>query len=663
MNEIVRIDYAHTGRSSQVNELGMREMQAKAYEHRDARYLLIKAPPASGKSRALMFIALDKLHRQGIKRVVVAVPERSIGGSFGDTALKASGFPYDWQVAPYYNLCIGAASGKAERFAEFMRQKSAPILVCAHATLRNAMERLDSSVWDDCLLAIDEFHHTSADADSGLGEVVRRVMRESTGHIVAMTGSYFRGDGVPVLRPEDEELFTPVTYNYYQQLSGYKHLRRLRLGYHFYQGRYLDHIAEVLDTHRKTIIHIPSVNARSSTGDKYAEVEQIIALIGERVGSDPQTGVQEVRTPDGRVLRIADLVEDNADKRDRLQRYLQRKLRREELDIIIALGTAKEGFDWEWCEMCLTVGVRGSLTEVIQIIGRCTRDSEGKEEALFVNMIAKPNSEEDEVKVAVNDFLKAITASLLMEQVMAPNWSFKTTKAPEVDPSDSLSIVVEGLKPLSSDSTRRIVSEQLDDLVATIMQSDLAVRAVSGTLSPETINRKEIPQIIRERYPALSDTEVEEVAQYTKLRLNLTGRTVVDINGIPLSTEGSEEEKPSNEGKRFLQLTNRMINLDELSINLVDTLNPFRDAYEIISKQIDTRTLSVIQDTISAQKYDMPIEEAQRLFPECKAYIAEHGHEPSSSAPEYNVRRLAAALAVLRTQYRRRQLGLDYQPN
>lgn len=74
------------------------------------------------------------------------------------------------------------------------------------------MKELEDEAFNDTLLAIDEFHHTSADANSNLGDVVRRVMNNSTGHIVAMTGSYFRGDGVPVLRAEDEARFFPVTY-------------------------------------------------------------------------------------------------------------------------------------------------------------------------------------------------------------------------------------------------------------------------------------------------------------------------------------------------------------------------------------------------------------------------------------------------------------------
>ena len=78
----VSITTARTGASTKANALGMRPMQERAYAQRGEQYLLIKSPPASGKSRALMFIALDKLHNQGLKQAIIVVPERSIGGSF-----------------------------------------------------------------------------------------------------------------------------------------------------------------------------------------------------------------------------------------------------------------------------------------------------------------------------------------------------------------------------------------------------------------------------------------------------------------------------------------------------------------------------------------------------------------------------------------------------
>ena len=86
-------------------------------------------------------------------------------------------------------------------------------------------------------------------------------MQVSNTHIMAMTGSYFRGDGIAVLMPEDEARFYKVTYNYYEQLNGYKHLKSLGIGFHFYSGKYTSAIMEVLDTDKKTILHIPSVNS------------------------------------------------------------------------------------------------------------------------------------------------------------------------------------------------------------------------------------------------------------------------------------------------------------------------------------------------------------------------------------------------------------------
>lgn len=664
-NNIVDIRYQQTGESSATNELGMREMQAKAYEARNKRFLLIKAPPASGKSRALMFIALDKLYHQGIKRVVVAVPEKSIGRSFQNTNLIPFGFFADWKVSVYFNLTdVKNEKDKKGRFIEFFRQSSAKILVCAHATLRNGMKEINDEDFNDTLLAIDEFHHTSADANSNLGDVVRRVMNNSTGHIVAMTGSYFRGDGIPVLRVEDEARFYPVTYNYYQQLNGYRYLKNLVLGYHFYHGSYLDHIHEVLDTTKKTIIHIPSVNARASTGiGKYAETDQIMKAIGVIENKDYNTGIYSVRTKDGRLLKVADLVEDDQKERNMVQGYLQRMKKREDMDIIIALGTAKEGFDWQWCEVCLTIGVRGSLTEVIQIIGRCTRDCEGKETAKFVNMIAMPEAEQSDVKIAVNDFLKAITASLLMEQVMAPSWHFKTVKDDEDNRESSRTIIVEGLKPLSSEKTKLIVQEQLDDLKAAILQDEMVVRAISGSTTAETITQNLIPKVIRERYPDLSEGEVEEVRQRVLLDTMIKGNDIVDDKGEPVDINSNDDDQES-EGNRLIKIANRFINIDKLSINLIDTINPFQRAYEVLSKSVDAPTLKIIQDTIAEQKFDLTLEQAIMIFKgPLKEYVKEHdGKTPDINHPDPKVREMAAALQMIKNLKARRLAGLDYEP-
>jgi hypothetical protein len=355
----VSVSYARNGSSTKANALGMRPMQERAYEKRGEQYLLIKSPPASGKSRALMFIALDKLQNQGIRQAIIVVPEKAIGASFYDEPLTQYGFWADWTVAPRWNLCNapGTDGGKVNAVGAFL-ESGDKALVCTHATFRFAVERFGVDAFDDRLIAVDEFHHVSANPENKLGLHLNQFIARDRAHIVAMTGSYFRGDADAVLTPEDEEKFNTVTYTYYEQLNGYQYLKQLDIGYFFYSGPYSDDILKVLDPTEKTIIHIPSVNSRESTKDKIREVEHIIEELGEWQGVDPVTGYQLVKTPEGRVLRIADLVDDDPATRDRVAVALKdpaQKNNRDYIDIIIALGMAKEGFDWIWCEHALPV--------------------------------------------------------------------------------------------------------------------------------------------------------------------------------------------------------------------------------------------------------------------------------------------------------------------
>lgn len=260
---VVDVSYHRTGKSTNTDELGMREMQARVYQHRSSQYILVKAPPASGKSRALMFVALDKLANQGVRKVIVAVPERSIGKSFQHTELAKFGFYEDWSVNSQYDLTLnGGDAGKVQKFIDFMNDDTATILICTHATLRFAYEKVDDDhKFDNVMLAIDEFHHVSSEDSSVLGGALKNIMHNSTAHILAMTGSYFRGDSSPILTPEDEQQFDKVNYTYYEQLDGYKYLKSFGIDYKFYQGSYLTALDKAVDVSKKTIIHIPSVNS------------------------------------------------------------------------------------------------------------------------------------------------------------------------------------------------------------------------------------------------------------------------------------------------------------------------------------------------------------------------------------------------------------------
>jgi superfamily II DNA or RNA helicase len=670
----VSVSYAQHGRSTKANELGMRPMQELAYELRGEQFLLIKSPPASGKSRALMFIALDKLIHQGMKQAIIVVPEKSIGSSFHDEPLSRYGFWADWHVEPRWNLCDAPGTedgGKVNAVGAFLDSDD-QVLVCTHATFRFAVEKFGVSAFDDRLIAVDEFHHVSANPDNKLGSHLGQLIGRDKVHIVAMTGSYFRGDAEAVLSPTDEARFVPVTYTYYQQLNGYEYLKQLDIGYYFYSGAYSDDILKVLDPSEKTIVHIPNVNSRESTKDKIREVEHIIEELGEWQGTDPLTGFQLVKTSNGRVLRIADLVDDDPAKRDKVTGALKdpaQKNNRDHVDIIIALGMAKEGFDWIWCEHALTVGYRSSLTEIVQIIGRATRDAPGKARARFTNLIAEPDASEKVVAEAVNDTLKAIAASLLMEQVLAPRFEFKpknSTSGPQegFDYGDAgyqpdkcnvgfnhetghLQIEIKGLAEPKSTEANRICQEDLNEVIASFVQDKANIERglFDDELVPEELTQLRMGKIIRDKYPELDAEDQEAVRQHAIAALNLTQQAKQLVLGDdPLSKLTGGDGSPSTaliDGVRKFAMDVR-----ELDIDLIDRINPFSEAYAILAKTMSEESLKQVAAVIGAKRTRLTPEEARDLAIRAVKFKKDHGRVPSPTAHDPWERSMAEGAAA-----------------
>ncbi|KLV30440.1 DEAD/DEAH box helicase [Priestia megaterium] len=678
----ISVSYAHKGSSNNANELGMRPMQERAYERRGEQYLLIKSPPASGKSRALMFIALDKLQNQGIEQAIIVVPEKSIGSSFNDEPLSQFGFWADWRVEPNWNLCNAPGAdngGKVNSVGAFLGSGD-KVLVCTHATFRFAVDKFGVEAFDNRLIAVDEFHHVSANPDNKLGLHLGEFIARDRVHIVAMTGSYFRGDAEAVLAPQDESKFDTVTYTYYEQLNGYEYLKQLDIGYFFYSGSYTDDILKVLDPGEKTIIHIPNVNSRESTKDKIREVEHIIEELGEWQGTDPATGFQLVKTPDGQILRVADLVDNEPTKRDRVSAALKdpaHKNNRDHVDIIIALGMAKEGFDWIWCEHALTVGYRASLTEIVQIIGRATRDAPGKTRARFTNLIAELDASEQAVTEAVNDTLKAIAASLLMEQVLAPRFEFKP-KNPASGPvqgfdygvdgydpekcnvgfnheTGQLQIEIKGLYEPKSDEAVRICREDLNEVIATFVQDKSTIERglFDPEMVPEELTQVRMGKIIKEKYPDLDTEDQEAIRQHAIAALNLTQQakqTVIDNTG------GSS--KPAANTALIDGVRKFVMDVRELDVDLIDRINPFSEAYAILAKSVSEDSLKQVAAAIAAKRVSISYEEARALAERALQFKKERGRLPDINAQDPWEKRMAEGVAALK-RYRSQQKAVE----
>ena len=689
------LHYQATGASKSTNKLGMRAMQARVWDKRDAQHLLVKSPPASGKSRAAMFVGLEKLRMNSVRKVLVAVPERSIGSSFRDTELAKHRFHSDWSLD--LDLCtVGSETGrKVDELIAFLTADKGRTALCTHSTLRAAYAKTnDVTIFDGCLVCVDELHHASADENSRLGNLLRGLIDRAgeigsdAAHILAMTGSYFRGDGTAVMHPEDEARFERVIYTYYEQLNGYEHLKTLHINFRFYQGRYLDAIGEALDPSLKTIVHIPHVGSAEGSGiNKMFAVDAIIDAIGDRLGEnatteiDAETGFVHL-TADGKTLRIANLVDDSSD-REKVLASLRAVEDKDDVDIIIALGMAKEGFDWVWCEHVLTIGYRGSLTEVVQIIGRATRDAPGKTDAHFTNLVSAPFAKDEAVSRAVNDMLKAISVSLLMEQVMAPVFKFRTHKgADEFDGSpgsdgkdepvtNAGEIEILGMPEIDQAAVDAIETD-FNDLFAEVQNDP---RTLTVMINPDDHHTDimydlVVTDVVRNRYPGFSEEQIKDTVGLFGVRAGLGGEVAKDpsiiqtpgmsegeqalFEGAEMGSDQQSSDGP-NAGDRFIQQAKRFINVKDLQVDLLGGRRDFDDAYELLSKELSEELLARLHGEVRALKVNMTQEEAEKLYPRIKEFIQREGREPNLNAPNGREVRLAEALAFLRKVSRQKR--------
>lgn len=387
--------------------------------------------------------------------------------------------------------------------------------------------------------------------------------------------------------------------------------------------------------------------------------------LGEVKLQEPDTGIYRVkRKSDGKLLRVANLVDDNPAERPKVQAYLRNIHSADDMDIIIALGMAKEGFDWPFCEHVLTIGYRSSMTEIVQIIGRATRDCEGKTHAQFTNLIAQPDAQDDDVKVSVNNMLKAITTSLLMEQIMAPNIQFKPRSQWAGEPLPANTVLVDDHALPVSDKVLTILNGGKNEILAALMANEQVVKeAITESTPPEVITQVVLPSVIQTLHPDLTEYELEQVRSGI-LQSLFVGQCGGLIDEADLPTDAIIDSAPGqrtgnsndslNINNQFIKMGDKFINIENLDIDLIDAVNPFHGAYEILSKSVTATMLKTIQEAVRANQAQVSEEEAVMLWPRIKAFASEHKREPSLNASDAIEVRYAEALAYIRKMKQQR---------
>jgi hypothetical protein len=135
--------------------------------------------------------------------------------------------------------------------------------------------------------------------------------------------------------------------------------------------------------------------------------------------------------------------------------------------------------------------------------------------------------------------------------------------------------------------------------------------------------------------------------------LDLNFKNAVSLLPGEATAQAPGELETKHEGENvYIRLARKFINLNELSIDLIDSINPFEHAYEILSKNLDERILRTIHGSIASARIPMSHEEAAMLWPSIKGFVQGRGREPNLNAQDPREQRLAQALSVVRAAKR-----------
>ena len=264
----------------------------------------------------------------------------------------------------------------------------------------------------------------------------------------------------------------------------------------------------------------------------------------------------------------------------------------------------------------------------------------------------------------MNDTLKAIAASLLMEQVLAPRFEFRPKNpnngpTPGLDYGDggydpeqvqrrrqssrraSIQLEIKGLAEPKSPEAERICREDLNELITAFVQDKQTIERgmFDEELVPEELTQVRMGKIVKEKFPNLDEEDQEAVRQHAIAALNL-----VQQAKKALIEGGGEDSKNTSliDGVRRFALS-----VTELDIDLIDRINPFGEAYAILAKSMSEERLKQVAEVIAARRVSMTLEEARELAKRAMRFKEEKGRLPSLTAADPWEKRMAEGIAFL----------------
>src|SRR4030095_15245078 len=428
---------------SQDGYFEMRGWQTRAFDKlKNESYMILNAPMGSGKSWLMCLLSAFKLQYNNSLRCIISVPQTIIASGFGDAKLTMpDGKKVHWKIK--HNLCSDEFSRRTINY--FIKWLEQPLgtfadrtILCTHATLVGVYKKLKGEnrlyLFNNILLWIDEAHHIKnievegldgAVINNGLGELVSYFLSNllQNAQVGLATASFFRGDRATLLTDNMISKFKRFDLPYDEYFRTMEHLKSFNFDFVLSGYNYIKGIELIVRNRKgKYIIYIPHPVSQFSTGNKHQEVSDIIAIYGNELHTT-EDGVTIISSNDRGEQKILDLV--NETQRKQKKGYLNNPIIKKQsnaLDTIIALGMFKEGANWIYADRSIIVGARSSLVDIIQMVGRLFRDAEGKNHVEVIQLLPFSLDQQDKERFRenLNNYLKAIYASLILENILNP---------------------------------------------------------------------------------------------------------------------------------------------------------------------------------------------------------------------------------------------------
>jgi superfamily II DNA or RNA helicase len=586
--------------------IDLRKWQTTCWnQHKDDKFAIVRAPTASGKTTLLVSVFGYRMLNNVNLRVIFSVPQTIIGSGFVE-AVKVNlpnGVQLDWSTN--HNLCNKntTVDSNVEYLKSFFTNKRSKTIadrsvVCSHASLLRFYQKYPKLL-KNCEVVIDEMHHImygeseeDIAVNNELGKLVEYCLSRSDISVWGSTATFFRGDRYPIIPESLVKTFSQYDYPYDEFFVDCCYpLTHFTHDFLFYKGNsFKSGIKDLFkEKVHKSIIYIPHPLSLYSVDNKHNDVlEAIKGIAGNNNPKIKKEGVLTLVKRGNSWIKVIDLVDIN--QREEKKAYIQKShslKNKNDLDVIIALGMFKEGANWRWAERSIIVGERGSLNEVMQIIGRLFRSAPDKTkvESYLLLPSCYGIADKDKLKENVNNFLKAIMAAMIYENVLTlPRLTEKVDPEPDDDDKDDkLQKPVDYLAYAFPDENeqREFLEVVFDALVDVCADKQIGSDLKTG-------NKEELKKTITDVISQYDVTKnIDEIVEQVYNQFSKMSFKALKISGI---------------------------DVDHIDIDLVNDkkdINPIAFALGYASKELGVESFREFRNKIG--KYFLPFEEARDI--------------------------------------------------